>query len=259
MSAAHDRLSGIARLYGKSSFEKFLHSTVLIAGIGGVGSWTAECLARSGVGHLILVDPDDLCITNTNRQVHAHDGNYGRPKVEAMADRLSSIQPDIRLTLIPAFYSEKSSEELFGLHPDAVVDAIDSLRAKCHLIATAHGRGLPLVTSGAAGGRVDPTRIRLADLTLCGRDALLSSVRRRLRQEHGFAPAPAKGDPEPFGIDAVFSDERPVFPTCDGETSHDRPSELLGSIGCDAGYGSATHVTASFGFACAARILEKLR
>lgn len=259
MSASYERLSGIVRLYGRVSFEKFLASTVLIAGIGGVGSWAAESLARSGIGHLILIDPDDLCLTNTNRQIHAHDGTYGRSKVEVMATRLRTINPDLRVTSIASFYSERTADEIFDHAPDAVVDAIDSLRAKCHLLTACRERGLPAVTSGAAGGRIDPTRIRVDDLSRSGRDALLASVRRKLRTEHGFPPAPAKGDPEPFGIEAVFSDERPVFPTCDGETSHDRPVDLPGAIGCDAGYGSCTHVTAAFGLACAARILERLR
>lgn len=259
MSAAYDRLSGIARLYGRASFEKFLNATVLVAGIGGVGSWTAESLARSGIGHLILVDPDDLCVTNTNRQIHALDGTFGRPKVDAMGDRLKAINPDIQVTLVPSFYSERTAGEIFEHQPDAVVDAIDSLRAKCHLLAACRERNLPAVTSGAAGGRTDPTRLKIDDLSRSGRDALLASVRKKLRTDFGFPPAPAKGDPEPFGIDAVFSDERPVYPTCDGETSHHRPADLPGAIGCDAGYGSATHVTAAFGLACAARILDRLR
>nr|WP_184018946.1 tRNA threonylcarbamoyladenosine dehydratase [Haloferula luteola] len=249
----------MVRLYGRRAFENFLSSTVLIAGIGGVGSWTAESLARSGIGHLILVDPDDLCLTNTNRQIHALDGNYGRPKVDAMAERLRAIHPEIRITCLPAFYSERSAEEIFSHGPMAVVDAIDSLRAKCHLLAECRQRGLPTVTSGAAGGRVDPTRIRVDDLSRSGRDPLLSSVRRQLRTDFDFPPGSAKGDIEPFGIEAVFSDEPAVYPTCEGEISHERPSNLAGAIGCDAGYGSATHVTAAFGLTCAARILEALK
>ncbi|GAA5484042.1 tRNA threonylcarbamoyladenosine dehydratase [Haloferula sargassicola] len=259
MSAAHDRLSGIIRLYGRDAFEKFLSSTVLVAGIGGVGSWVAESLARSGIGHLILVDPDDLCVTNTNRQIHALDGNFGRAKVDAMADRLRAIHPEIRITPVASFYSERTSDEILGLGPDAVVDAIDSLRAKCHLLAACRQRQLPTITSGAAGGRTDPTRLRVDDLSRSGRDALLASVRRKLRDEHGFPPAASKGDPEPFGIQAVFSDERPVYPTCEGGTSHERPANLPGAIGCDAGYGSCTQVTAAFGLVCASRILDLLR
>lgn len=252
------RFSGIARLYGHAALERFRHSRVAVVGLGGVGSWTAESLARSGVGELVLVDPDDLCMTNTNRQLHAHEGNYGRPKTAALATRLRAIHPGIALHEIQGFYSESSADELFDLVPDAVIDAIDSLRAKCHLLAACRERGIPVVTSGAAGGRRDATRIRVADLAHSGRDKLLASARRRLRTEHDFPKAPERGEVPGFGIDAVFSDEAPVYPTCDGGVSSDRPTDLPGSIGCDAGYGSVTHVTATFGLAAAGRILEHL-
>lgn len=253
-----DRFSGIARLYGQASLEKFHTARVAVVGIGGVGSWAAESLARSGVGHLVLVDPDDLCITNTNRQIHAHDGNFGRPKTATLADRLRTIHPGIDLREIQAFYSPANAGSLFADPPDAVIDAIDSLRAKCHLLAACHERQLPVVTSGAAGGRRDPTRIRLADLAHSEKDPLLAAVRRHLRAEFGFPKAPERGLAPPFGIDAVFSSESPVYPTCDGETDTRRPAGLPGAIGCDAGYGSATHVTAAFGLVAAGRILDLL-
>ncbi len=254
-----DRFAGIARLYGNRALGRFRHAKVAVVGLGGVGSWAAESLARSGVGHLVLVDPDDLCVTNVNRQLHAHEGNHGRPKTVALAERLRAIHPGIGLLELQAFYSASTADEFFADPPDAVIDAIDSIRAKCHLLAACHERGIPVVTSGAAGGRRDATRIRSADLAHSSRDSLLASVRKRLRNEHGFPKAPERGPVPPFGIEAIFSDEAPVFPTCDGEVGPERPADLPGAIGCDAGYGSATHVTATFGLAAAGRILERLQ
>lgn len=253
-----DRFSGIARLYGEAALKRFREAHVAVVGVGGVGSWSAESLARSGIGRLTLVDPDDLCVTNTNRQLHAHDGTFGQAKTHALAKRLHAIHPEIEIREIQTFYSPTTADQLFDDPPDGVVDAIDSLRAKCHLLARCHELKIPAVTSGAAGGRTDATRIRIADLAHTSRDALLASVRKRMRSEHGFPKAPERGETPPFGIDAVFSDEAPVFPTCDGGTSTERPADLPGSIGCDAGYGSVTHVTAAFGLAAAGRILDKL-
>ena len=256
--SATERLSGIARLYGNAAFERFQHSTVLIVGIGGVGSWAAESLARSGIGHLILVDPDDLCVTNTNRQVHAQDGTYGRPKTSAMTERLRAINPEIRITEFQAFLSEKNVAEILDASPDTVVDAIDSVRAKCHLLAACHQRGIPVIASGAAGGRRDPTQIRVLDLAYSGRDTLLASVRRKLRNEHSFPKGTKNADPEPFGIEAIFSNESALYPTCEGGISHERPEDQPAGLRCDAGYGSVTHVTATFGLIAAGRVLEWL-
>lgn len=253
-----DRLSGIARLYGTGAFDKFQASCVMVVGIGGVGSWAAESLARSGIGKLVLVDPDDLCITNTNRQIHAIEGTYGKPKVAVMSERLKQIQPGVEIIEQAIFYSERTTEELFACEPLAVIDAIDSIRAKCQLLAECRLRQIPIITSGAAGGRRDPTRIRVADLAHTSKDSLLAATRKKLRNEHGFPKAPERGPAPEFGIEAVYSEETPVYPTCDGEVSHERPESLPGSLKCDAGYGSATHVTATFGFAAAGRVLEWL-
>ena len=258
VSPAQERLSGIGRLYGNAAFERFQNSSVLIVGIGGVGSWSAECLARAGVGHLILVDPDDLCLTNTNRQIHALDGNYGRPKISSMAARLGAINPGMRISEIQAFYSEKSSEDIIAQKPDAVIDAIDSIRAKCHLLATCHRKGIPVIASGAAGGRRDATRIRVADLAHTSKDSLLAAARKKLRTEYGFPKAPERGQTPGFGIEAVFSDEAPTYPRCDGGVSIEKPEELPAGLKCDAGYGSVTHVTATFGMIAAGRVLEWL-
>ncbi|MCH7227280.1 ThiF family adenylyltransferase [Haloferula sp. A504] len=259
MSDAYlSRFSGIARLYGEAALHRFRTAHVAVVGLGGVGSWAAESLVRSGIGRLTLMDADDLCVTNTNRQLHAVEGNIGRQKTSTLAERLRTINPGVELEEIHAFYSPSTAGDFFSTPPDAVVDAIDALRAKCHLLAGCHARNVLVVASGAAGGRRDATCIRIADLAQTSRDPLLAAVRKRLRTEFGFPKAPERGAVPDFGIDAVFSDEPPVFPTCDGGISSERPEDLPGSIGCDAGYGSVTHVTATFGLAAAGRILERL-
>jgi tRNA A37 threonylcarbamoyladenosine dehydratase len=253
-----DRFSGIARLYGTAALERFRAARVVVVGVGGVGSWSAESLARSGIGTLVLVDPDDLCVTNTNRQIHALDGSFGRPKTAALAARLRAIQPGIRIVEHQDFFSERTADAQLDPAPDAVVDAIDSLRAKCSLLAHCHRRSIPVIASGAAGGRRDPTRIRVDDLSRSLQDPLLAGVRKKLRAEFGFPKADERGRGRRFGIEAIFSDEPPLYPTCEGEVSSRRPEDLPGGLRCDAGYGSATHVTATFGLIAAGRVLEWL-
>lgn len=253
-----DRFSGIGRLYGISALEKFRISHVAVVGIGGVGCWAAECLARSGIGKVTLIDADDLCVTNTNRQIHALDGSYGKPKVAVMANRLRAIQPEIEVLEVQEFVSARNVDTVLAGRFDAVIDAIDAVRAKCELLARCRALDVPVIACGAAGGRRDASAIRVADLALTRDDALLSAVRKRLRDAHEFPKAIAGRKVRKFGIEAVFSDERPVYPTCDGGVSHDRPDDLPGGLRCDAGYGTSTHVTAVFGMIAAGRVLERL-
>jgi tRNA A37 threonylcarbamoyladenosine dehydratase len=253
-----DRFSGIGRLYGLASLDRFRRAHVAVVGVGGVGCWAAECLARSGIGALTLIDADDLCVTNTNRQIHALDGTYGRPKVGVMAERLRAIQPEIVVTERQEFLSDRNVDEFLDAGFDAVIDAIDAVRAKCVLLARCRERGVPVVACGGAGGRRDAGGIRVADLARTRDDALLMAVRKRLRDEHGFPKARAGEKVRKFGIEAIYSEEPPLFPTCDGGVSHERPADLPAGLRCDAGYGTATHVTAVFGMVAAGRVLEQL-
>ena len=227
-------------------------------GVGGVGSWAVESLARSGVGHITMVDLDEICITNVNRQLHAMDGQIGRQKTDAMADRARAIHPDCEVEIVPTFFNEKTASRILDPGFDCVLDAIDTVRHKAHLIAECRSRGIPIVTCGGAGGRRDATRIRVTDLAYSGKDALLHQLRRTLRQDHGFPKTPLNQKPEILGIDAVFSDEPPFFPQSDGGVSCDRPEKADLRLNCNSGYGTATHVTASFGLIAASRVLEKL-
>lgn len=250
-----ERFGGIARLYSNEGAAHLAESRAAVVGIGGVGSWAAEALARSGVGTLILLDLDDICITNTNRQIHALEGQYGRAKVEAMAERLRLINPDICVRAIQAFYTPAHPERLFDEEPAVVIDAIDSMRSKCHLIAECRRRGVPVVTCGGAGGRIDPSRIAVADLARSCGDNMLAQVRKILRREYGFP----LGDRCPeIGIPCVYSDEKPRFARCDGSVSMERDEGQIGRINCHAGFGSATHITGSFGFLMAGLALNIL-
>lgn len=249
------RFGGVARLYGQAAFERLRSSSVAVVGIGGVGSWTAEALARSGVGCIILMDMDDLCVTNTNRQVHAMVSTIGEMKTEAMARRMKDICPETEVECLPCFYTEANEARLFDLKPDVVVDAIDSMGPKAHLIASCFRRGVPVVCCGGAGGRRDAGKVELDDLSRTKGDALLSKLRRRLKADYGL---PLGERAKKLGIPCVFSQERAVFPTCEGGISDKRDSSLAGRMGCDAGFGSATHITGVFGFFAAGAVIEEL-
>lgn len=252
------RFSGIARLYGSAALERFLRARVAVVGTGGVGSWAVEALARSGVGHLTLVDPDEICLGNVNRQLHAMDGQVGRLKTSAMAERVRAIHPAAAVTEVPAFFSERNCHELLDTGFDAVLDAIDVLRHKCLLLAECRRRGIAVVTCGGAGGKRDPSRVQVADLARTAGDPLLLQVRRNLRTLHGF-PKAATGKKAPaFGIEAVFSEEPRRFPQCDGSTSFDRPPDAKLRLNCESGFGTCSTVTGTFGMVAAARVLDLL-
>lgn len=252
------RFSGISRLYGQSALAHFRQAKVAIIGIGGVGSWTVEALARSGIGHLTLVDLDEICISNVNRQLHAMDGQIGKLKTSAMAERIRAINPEAVIEEKQTFYSEKNSAELLDGGFDVVIDAIDAVRQKCLLIAECKKRNIPVVTCGAAGGRRDPAKIQVADLALTSGDALLLQTRKNLRSHHEFPKAPTGRKIKKFGVIAVFSTESPVFPQCDGSVSSEKPQGTNLRLNCDSGYGTATPVTATFGLIAASQALEIL-
>ena len=248
-----DRFSGIGRLYGASALQRIAGAHVMVVGIGGVGSWTVEALARSGVGRLTLVDLDDICVTNTNRQLHTTAATIGQPKATVMADRARAIHPGLAVEAVEDFLTRSTADALLDRHPDVIVDAIDSLPDKCVLLAGARDRGIAAVTVGAAGGRRDPTAIRVTDLLRTSHDPLLRRVRRELRAEHGFDP-----DSSGWQIPAVYSTEPAVYPGADGETC-DRPdpSQTL-RLDCGSGFGTVTMVTGTFGFVAASAAIDRL-
>lgn len=248
------RFQGIDRLYGSGSVARLRACHVCVVGIGGVGSWAVEALARSGVGRLTLMDADEVCVSNTNRQLHALDGTYGQPKVAVMAQRARAIQPGIEMNTVERFLTPSSLERLDGDF-DLVLDACDAFRVKVEMAAWCRRRKLPLIVVGSAGGRTDPTLIRVRDLSRTEHDAMLSLMRKKLRQDFGL-PRNAK---RYFGIQAVYSLQNVQYPQADGSVCGTRP-EVDGSMGleCGGGLGAATHVTASFAFAAVGSVLEKL-
>lgn len=258
----HRRFDRAARLFTEPGLGRLMGARVLVFGMGGVGSFAAEALARSAVGRLVLIDFDEVCITNVNRQLHALKGTVGRPKVDVMAERLRLIHPAGEVTAVPTFYNESSSSELLAGEIDFIVDAIDNVTAKVHLLASCLKRGIPVVSSMGAAARLDPTRVRTADLAQTHKDPLARNVRKLLRKLHDV-DVNAK---QPLGITAVFSDEQPIDPSAVGY-DHGQgfrcvcPGGDNGLHSCEKRSrieGSAAFVTGAFGLTCASVVVRHL-
>ena len=248
------RFGGIARLYGQSGLEKLRAAHVGVVGIGGVGAWAAEALVRSGVGAITLVDLDEVCVTNINRQLHALTETVGRAKVAAMAERIRAINPDCRVTAEQKFFNAQTAEELLAPRFDFMLDAIDDVTNKVLLLVRCREKHFPVVACGGAGGRRELTSVRVGDLSQASHDKLLAEVRRRLRQEHGF-PAGQSA----MGVPCVYSVERTVYPQADGSVCEMRSAAEDGTrLNCNGGLGSATFVTGAFGFAAAGFVVRKI-
>ncbi|MGB5259714.1 MAG: tRNA threonylcarbamoyladenosine dehydratase [Gammaproteobacteria bacterium] len=249
------RFGGISRLYGDAGLQRLQQAHVCVLGIGGVGSWAAEALARSAVGTLTLVDLDHVAESNINRQLHALTDTLGMAKVRVMADRIRAINPDCQVHAVEEFIAADNMQALLGGGPDYIIDCVDGFRIKAQLIAHCKRNKLKLITIGGAGGQRDPTRIRVADLSRTEHDALLSRTRKLLRFEYGFPTNPRRR----FDIPCVYSEEQPLFPAEDGGVSPAKPDNAAaGGLSCAGGLGSAMPVTASFGLAAAAYVLRKL-
>lgn len=249
-----DRFGGVGRLFGAHSLERLHRAHVCVVGIGGVGSWAVEGLARSGIGSLTIVDLDDICTTNVNRQIHALDGTVGVPKVEAMAARIRAINPAARLNPIHAFFNETTAAGILVPPFDFVLDAIDNPSKKALLIARCRERGLPVLVVGGAGGRRDPLALRMGDLGQSSHDRLLTAVRSALRKEHGFPV----GERKRFGIDCLYSPEPVMYPQSDGSVCDRREEGSTLRLDCERGYGTACFVTGAFGLAAAAHIVTRI-
>lgn len=252
------RFGGVRRLYGEQALASFQAAHVCVIGIGGVGSWAAEALARNAVGHITLIDLDNIAESNVNRQLHAIEGEFGKAKVTAMAERIRAINPLCVVHEIEDFITVENATAMLNRGFDAVLDAIDDAKAKVAIAAYCRQHQLPLVMTGAAGGRFDPTHIKTDDLAKVAGDRLLAKVRNTLRREHGFpkAPASAKKSATKFGIPCVYSDE-PVQKPQNDEPSCEADSAITG-LNC-AGYGSSICVTAPFGMTAAALVLNHLQ
>lgn len=252
MDAAYlERFAGVARLVGRQGAHQLSQTSFIIVGLGGVGSWAAEALARSGVGQLTLVDGDTVCASNTNRQLHALEGYAGKFKAEVMAERVRAIHPTIRARAVNRFISKEDAADFLSSHEGIVLDAIDSLSPKCALLAACRSAGRPALTTGGCAGRLDGTRVRVGDLATSKDDPLLRLVRKKLRQELGF---PRKG---PMGIACAWSDEPLVL----ASDCADIPGAVLPEgeglhPNCEWGYGTMAHVAGAFGLALAGEALR---
>ena len=257
----HRRFDRMARLTGDAGMDRLMNSFVIVFGLGGVGSFTAESLVRSGIGRLRIVDFDDVCVTNVNRQLHAMKGHIGKPKATLMAERLRRINPKAEIEPIKKFYQADCADEMLAGEPDFVVDAIDQFTAKCHLIATCRARGIPLVSSMGAAGRWDPTAIKRADLNKTQGCKMALNVRKILREKHDFP----RGK-RPWGVPAIYSDEpcQPPEPLAYEAGTGFRcvcPQGQNGLLTCDRRAridGSASFVTGAFGLACASVVVRGL-
>lgn len=254
---AQRRFGGIVRLYGSASFERFCQSHVMVIGVGGVGSWAAEALVRSGIGKISLVDMDHVAESNINRQAHALDSTLGMAKIEAMRLRLLDINPQCDIQLFDCFAEPNQLASLLSSKPDVVIDAIDQVKVKVALAVFCQSNSIPIVICGSAGGQCDPTQIRNEDLARTTHDPLLARMRSLLRKEHSFPRDPRKK----FKLDVVYSTEQVVQPSaefCDTPQGPATSNPGPQGLNC-AGYGSSMAVTASFGLSAAARALHFLR
>lgn len=242
------RFGGIGRLYTPEGLSKLRQAHVCVIGIGGVGSWAVEALARTGIGKITMIDMDDICVTNINRQIHAMTGTVAQLKTESMKERVERINPECVVEIIDDFITPENIPEYLNLGYDYVLDAIDSVRTKAALIAYCKRNKIKLITTGGAGGQTDPSQIQIADLSKTIQDPLAARVRSLLRKEYSFSQNPKRK----FGIDCVFSTQPLIFPKM-GEGC-----EVSATMNCANGFGAVTMVTATFGFFAVSRLVDKL-
>lgn len=242
------RFGGIGRLYTPEGLAKLRQSHVCVIGIGGVGSWAVEALARTGIGKITMIDMDDICVTNINRQIHAMTGTVTQLKTEVMKERVEKINPECVVEIIDDFITPENISEYLNRGYDYVLDAIDSVRTKAALIAYCKRNKIRLITTGGAGGQTDPSQIQIADLSKTIQDPLASKVRALLRKEYHFSQNPKRK----FGVDCVFSTQPLIFPKM-GEGC-----EISATMNCANGFGAVTIVTATFAFFAVGRVIDKL-
>lgn len=237
------RFAGVEKIYGEDAFRQYEHSHVMVIGIGGVGSWAVEALARTGIAELTLIDMDVIAASNINRQLPAMSSTLGREKVEVMAERCYAINPRIKINVVDDYLTPENVKELLANTPDVVLDCIDDVKAKLALMLHCRFNKIPLIVSGGAGGKLDPLKIRVADLSKTEQDPMLAKLRSQLR-----AKGICKKSKEKFGITCVYSIDNPFS-----------SAEVCPSAGLRCGgYGSAVVVTSSFAMVAVSEVLKKL-
>ena len=247
------RFAGMSRLIGYNPYQKLNDAHVMIVGVGGVGSWAAEALARSGIGQITMVDLDDVCVSNVNRQLPALSSTVGREKVDVLKERLLQINPEIQVNTIVDFFTPDTADEILSVKPDFVIDAIDNLANKALMISKCVELSISLIVCGGAGGRTDPTSVRSADLMFTKRDKLLKTLRQKLKKKYGLGEVG-----KPLGVFGVYSEELPMYPTSSGEVCL-KPEGFTFGLSCKSGMGSASFVTSVFGMTAASIVVREIR
>jgi tRNA A37 threonylcarbamoyladenosine dehydratase len=254
MSDYEEKFGSLKRVYGESMVEMLRGLHVCVVGVGGVGSWSAESLVRSGVGNLTLVDGDTVSRSNTNRQIHALESTVGQSKVDVMKARLLDINPACQVNVIKQYIDDDNDLDILERGYDCVIDAIDSFKTKAQIIYCCRRNKIPIVTTGGAGGLTDPTQIQISDLSSTWNDPLAAKVRSELRYRHGFT----RNKKYSFGVPCVYSTEQQRYPDKDGKVGYAKPGVSGLSLDCSYGYGSSVMVTASFGLTAAAVAIERV-
>ncbi|VFP79470.1 tRNA cyclic N6-threonylcarbamoyladenosine(37) synthase TcdA [Candidatus Erwinia haradaeae] len=254
-SSWQKRFSGISRVYGKHSLPLFAKKHICIVGIGGVGSWAAEALTRSGIGNLTLIDMDDICVTNTNRQIHTLQTNIGRSKNKTMSERIKNINPECHITCIDDFLTTTNISTFINHNFSYVIDAIDNAAIKAELVSWCYYNHIPLITIGGAGGKINPTKIQISDLSKTIQDPLCAALRKRLKDKFKIM----KNTNGNLKIDCVFSTEPILYQQKDGSVSTLRNKNYkIQRLDCEKGLGSVSMVTATFGFIAVSHILHTI-
>jgi tRNA A37 threonylcarbamoyladenosine dehydratase len=259
MSNFEEKFGSLSRVYGDEVFSIIRASHICIVGVGGVGSWVAEALVRSGVGKITLVDGDTVSNSNMNRQIHTLDASIGLAKTEVMLERMQQINAECIVKTINEYMHEKNLRDILlrdyqETDFDGVIDAIDNIKVKSAMIYCCKRNKIPIITTGGAGGLTDPAKIEIKDLSRTWNDPLAAAVRLRLRQQHNFA----RNLKRSFGVPCVYSTQQQCYPDKDGKPGFSKPGVAGLSLDCNYGYGSSVMVTASFGFAAAAKMIDIL-
>lgn len=252
MSDFEEKFGSLSRVYGQEMVQFLTGLHICVVGIGGVGSWAVEALARSGVGKITLVDGDTISKGNTNRQIHTLESTIGQPKVEVMKQRILDINPECKVQIIQQFIDGDNLRDILERGYDCVIDAIDAYKSKASIIYCCKRNKIPVVTTGGAGGLLDPTQIQVSDLSSTWNDPLAAKVRSWLRYKYGFT----SNKKYSFGVPCIYSIEQQRYPEKGGKVGYCKPGVSGLSLDCAFGYGSSVAVTASFGFAAAAKAIE---
>lgn len=254
MSNYEEKFSSLSRVYGDKTMEMLAGVHICVIGMGGVGSWSAEALARNGVAKITLVDGDSISRSNTNRQIHTLESTIGQSKVDTMKQRILDINPECEVQTIEQYIDEDNLRDILERGYDCVIDAIDGFRTKANIVYCCKRNKIPIITTGGAGGLIDPTQIKVSDLSTTWNDPLAAKVRSELRCQHGFT----RNKHYSFGVPCVYSTEQQRYPDKDGKVVHAKPGVAGLSLDCNFGYGSSVAVTAMFGFVAVTTAIERI-